>query len=815
MRFELREIASKAAGTYFIVTDNSSVPEIEQTSNLRLFFINSENGPVNTAVFFKQGSTAGFEKIFGKRNRKQEKQGNYSIKSCLEALKTSSIFVINLRKFEDKTDKSDIFGLSASNSEQETKSVPYTSLFNKDGLWKQESENIIDSLTKKHYLNFGNIGSNNISIFVTVAKKSEYETLTSEGDKTLSQTKLEIDEYPALVADDSLKVKDTMVTVWVFDNQFDTATVTTNRYYGNLFNSAGLISTDDLERLSRIPESGFNTKLTGSLIPNLKSEFGDDISINDVVNTKYGSTGLICSINTDLLELEKIDDRPVINHNLQKVYKDDFTLLTTGLYLSHRLQSITEMNFDGSQDLSTVNKANTGLKINVKYLKDETLITENTHKTLIKLTDFGAFELDFGANQIYKDAENKNKLILPTKFGLKVGSTILVKDTVTNKDIWLTVQKLLDHQDVTKTHPTQTDHKYTTELATYEFNGLIPDSVQKITWYAGLKETNSFCTFTNLKAYVKRNEQFTDGTATRQKEILDLMLTPSIQKGFKSLDGVRYLVDCFKSFVEVGYKYQFGELCYYLDKEANKFVRAIVNEPFIKDMARSSNPLFKQSADDVFDLTYIATGGNEQLSTKFLTKFEKGGEMCYFFGSVLDTDGKTEIPSAVYISNKFIAKTYPWDVIANETGYLQINGIPLNPDDKERRALEKFHSNPIIKNKRGFTVFGNETGQLKRTSLSQIHNSELLAYIKESLYNMARDEHFKKGTYNEYLQTEVRVKDFMDSLAMQNAIEANPIVKCNFENNTKDIAKQKIKLIYIEYTNINALDKIVFDLNIN
>lgn len=80
---------------------------------------------------------------------------------------------------------------------------------------------------------------------------------------------------------------------------------------------------------------------------------------------------------------------------------------------------------------------------------------------------------------------------------------------------------------------------------------------------------------------------------------------------------------------------------------------------------------------------------------------------------------------------------------------------------------------------------------------------------------MARDEHFKKGTYNEYLQTEVRVKDFMDSLAMQNAIEANPIVKCNFENNTKDIAKQKIKLIYIEYTNINALDKIVFDLNIN
>ena len=655
MRFELREIASKAAGTYFIVTDNSSVLEIEQTSNLRLFFINSENGPVNTAVFFKQGATAGFEKIFGKRNRKQEKQGNYSIKSCLEALKTSSIFVVNLRKFEDKTDKSDIFGLSASNSEQETKSVPYTSLFNKDGLWKPESENIINSLTKKHYLNFGNIGSNNISVFVTVAKKSEYETLTQEGEKTLSQTKLEIDEYPALVADDSLKVKDTMVTVWVFDNQFDLATVTTNRYYGNLFNSTGLISTDDLDRLSKIPESGFNTKLTGSLIPNLKSEFGDEISINDVVNNKYGSTGLICSINTDLLELESLEDRPVINHNLQDVYQDDFSLKTTGLYLSHRLQAITAQNFDGTQDLSSVVKSNTGLKINVKYLKDVNEITENTHKTLIKLTDFGAFELDFCSSQIYKNAENKNKLVLPTVFGLKVGSTILVK-TTDGKSIWLTVQKLFEHQDVTKLNPSHIDQKYTTELGTYEFNGLIPDSVQKIVWYKGLKETNSLVTFTNLKAYVKRNEQFTDGTATRQNEILDLMLSPSIKKGFKNLTGVRYLVDCFKSFIEVGYKYQFGELCYYLDKEANKFVRAIVNEPFIKDMTRSSNPIFKQSADDVFDLSYVATGGNEQLSTKFLTKFEKGGEMCYFFGSVLDTDGKTEIPSSVYISNQ---SSYP------------------------------------------------------------------------------------------------------------------------------------------------------------
>lgn len=816
MRFELREIASKSAGTYFIVTDNSAVPEIEQTSNLRLFFISSELGPVNTAVFFKQGSMQSFEKIFGKRSRKQEKMGNYSITSCLEALKQSSIFVINLRKFDDKLDKSDILGLSPSNSTQETKNIPYTKLFNLNGLWKQEAENIIDLLgDNKHLLNFGNVGSQNISIFVTVAKKSEYETLTQEGDNTLTATKLAIDEYPALLADDSLKVKDTMVTVWIFNNTFESTTVTTNRYYGNLFNSTGLISTEGLEILSKIPESGFNTKITGSLIPNLKSEFGDDISIDTVVNNKYGNTGLICSINADLLELESLSDRPVINHNLQNVYEDNFTLKTTGKYLSHRLQGITEQTYDGSQEISDWKKDNTAIKVNLEFLKNHDNITEHSQKVLnTKLTEYAGFEIDFGNSPIYKDVENKNKVLLPTSLGLAIGTTILVKDN-TGKHYWLTVQRLTEHIDKELKHSSYEEKKVKFEEALYEFNGLIPDSVSKIIYYRGLKSGNSMVQFSNLKAYVKRQDQFIDGTSTRQQEILDIMLTPSIQKGFKTLSGVRYLVDCFKSYIEVGYKYQFGELCYYLDKKANKFVRAIINEPFIKDMERSTNPLFKQSASDVFDLTYVKTGGNENLSTKFLTKFEKGGEMCYFYPSILDVDGKTEIPSATVVSGKFIAKTYPWDVIANETGYLQINGIPINPDDEERLALEKFHSNPIIKNSRGFTVFGNETGQKKRTSLSQIHNSELLAYIKESLYNMARDEHFKKGTYNEYLQTEVRVKDFMDSLALQNAIEANPVVICNFENNTKDIAKQKIKLISIEYTNINALDKIVFDLNIN
>ena len=41
MDVRIRQIVPKAPGTYFIVTDNSQIQEIEEESRLRIFFINS------------------------------------------------------------------------------------------------------------------------------------------------------------------------------------------------------------------------------------------------------------------------------------------------------------------------------------------------------------------------------------------------------------------------------------------------------------------------------------------------------------------------------------------------------------------------------------------------------------------------------------------------------------------------------------------------------------------------------------------------------------------------------------------------------
>lgn len=318
----------------------------------------------------------------------------------------------------------------------------------------------------------------------------------------------------------------------------------------------------------------------------------------------------------------------------------------------------------------------------------------------------------------------------------------------------------------------------------------------------------------NLTAYKPRTAQFTDGSAAKQSEILDMLISPGIVKGIKGIDGIRYVVDCFKSFVEGSYKYQFGSLMVSLD-QSNKFVRAIINEPFVEDLEKSQNPLFRQSPSFPFDFQYLRTGGNNNYSTKFLTKFSSGAEMCFFYGGGY-VKGTKMTPPAAKASNLFYLKQRPYDVLANETGYIDgIDGLEVNPDDDERAAMEAFGWNPTVKLGSDFTIYGNLTGQKSRTGLQQIHNSELLAYIKETLYNNSKGEAFRKGTYNNYLSTQVSVQNFMDGLALASAVEPNPIVTCDASNNTSEISGQKMKLVKVVYTNINALEKTVFELELH
>ena len=305
MDIKLKEIVGKPAGTYFIVTDKSTITDIEQTSNLRLIFISSPKGAVNTVFIFQKGDVSGFNTIFGKSSRKQEKRGNFSLKTAEQMIQGGPIAVMNLRKFED-IDMVGICGLDSNHAidNEINVEVPYTKCFNTNSLWTIKPKQILGELTQEHLLNLANVGDNDSSVFV-IKSKANIETLTADANLSLRNSSLEIDDYPGL--DFDMLVSDTFVDIYVFDTMFDPKTVGTNKYYGHLFDSEGCIENTSLDELTKIPEAGFNRFITGSLIPDLKNELSEEISIDTLTNSLFAETGIICYINDNVLETENPD----------------------------------------------------------------------------------------------------------------------------------------------------------------------------------------------------------------------------------------------------------------------------------------------------------------------------------------------------------------------------------------------------------------------------------------------------------------------------------------------------------------------------
>lgn len=785
MDIALRQIISKAAGTYFIVTDASQVPTIEAENKMRLFFINSEVGPTNTLFNFPKGDTLGFSSVFGKSSRAQEKKGNFSHSTCLRALISGPISVVNLREFTSE-DKVEYSGLNPNRLLTGSGLTDYTNVFNTNGFWIPKKTNLENfSSIENNLLQFVNVNTNrNLSIFVV--KSTNYDTLTSEGENSLQDTKLEIPEYPLLLAKPETKVKDTFVDVYIFNKDFSSAN--TNPYYGHLF-TGDLLSGDNkidlknLSVLSSINEAGFVTKITGSIIPTLKSEDAVDISIDVLINQYYMQYGVICNINEDIFES------------------------TTASLLD--FYGLNIYDADGAYIDAIEAGRNIYSHVGPTSLTKTTAVYPPVTPTDLELPNYNLIDFTSYLN-LLDDVPIAKTFIGAFEQRLRIGDKLLGID---GSICEITAMEIISIETVI--YDDTEEFEYTKVRYTYSGNLYIDETegIKKIIKYNSFVENGTIIPST-LKSYVLRAEQLLDGTATRQNTILDMMNNPGIVKGIVGTNGIRYVVDCFKSFIEPSYKYQYGQLMVTLDN-SNRFVRAIINEPFIEDLQNSTNPLFKTTPTGNFDWSYVPLGGNKTYSTKLLTKFSTGADMCFFYGPGDIVNTVTKGLSG-QISNLFYLKRYAFDVVANESGYIDnVTELEYNIDDNERAYCERFRYNPIINIDGLYTIFGNNSGTSIRSAQQQIQNSELLAFIKESLYNLSKKEAFKKGNYDDYLRTETESFNFMTSLVLAGAIKSDFIAICNATNNTTEIQKQRIKLVHIEYTPVDSLEKVVFDIKIN
>lgn len=325
-----------------------------------------------------------------------------------------------------------------------------------------------------------------------------------------------------------------------------------------------------------------------------------------------------------------------------------------------------------------------------------------------------------------------------------------------------------------------------------------------------------------LSAYKIRKEQFTNGTNTRQSEILDIMNYPNIVKGLKNAKDYRprYLIDAFKSFIEPSYKYQFGVLAKELSEKSTIFCRAICNEAFIEDMMDSKNPYFRKTPQSNFSTEYVETGGNRKLpGTNTYEKSKDGDCYCFFFGPGLTVDhfGTPIVaPPAGVVSKAFIDKytqKFPYTIVANKTGILSgsnVTGVEIDLDQDDRAPLERVGYNPIIRELgMGIIIFGNNTAQYRvRSAMSKIHVSELIAFIQEQMLAIMKDYNFELNDYQNRLEIKKRADEVMSQILDNGGVLYYENI-CDTSNNTLEIIENDMGILDTVIVPGHGMEKIV------
>lgn len=796
LSIQLQEIASKSAGVYQLVINNTNRARVTPPTTLRLVPINSRRGPVNSLVYINKQDYKGLEEVFGGISSRDERHGNFGIRIAEHCLENGPVLVMNLRRFDDTKDTAGVKGLSAVMGEQnsEIQKEVFTELYNTERLWFPDPERLgeIDS-TKEYGVSIANVGSKKLSVFI---RKSTVKGWDMTVKDWYTKKGKQIPEY----VDPYSKMCDTFLDVFVFQTDFSNAkTNLANENYGHLFTETGIkamyvdnmgVDHDPLNELAQIDDAQFVRKYTGSLIDDLVDASNNVMALASLINAYAATDGLMMYVNPTIIQADNILDydseidgakRPfgidfmgaqrfkLADANVEvaerklgdEITWDGETEVAVPQFMSHPAESSvygkTEIVLaDGSVTITETpdtDKNVAGRMIDCWVKKDEKGIVEayTINHPLIKTGDY---LIGNDSNLVSVTSSNGVGTIGKNYSVVKIGTNapMMFKDSL----------KELAEGAETITLDNGTKIEGLTKTALY----LIYDT--------NLPAEGESLVPMVLDAYTPRAEQFCDGTAARQQDILDLLNEPSFIKGMKILTEYkfRYVVDPFKTYIEPAAKANLANFAETLN------VRVISSMPFTYQFRKSTNPYFRKTPKSPLEVAYIEKGGNAELvaSNSFSLPVDAADKI-WFFGPGMknNSTGREEIVPftgavAKAFLNKFIDGTmFPYTICANESGILSANGMVGTENewtDDERDYLEHMGYNPIITQENiGVTIYGNQTASQRVLSdLSKIHISELVLTIQEEMRKMLKNYVFKYNNYQTRLEIYTKAEEIMKQI---------------------------------------------------
>jgi hypothetical protein len=337
----------KSSGVYTVEIDASENTVLPLTTG-RLIVGSSRVGPFNTVVLINDVRT--LKAVFGEIDPRLEKAGSFFHRTIEVALREGPVFAMNVIPLDiemdttlnlDKANFTTFNTESASNNSiSQTTQWPVVNFFNKRRLWFASTDELNKSknlalgddyvtnpggfgqttITSNKVLSFVNLGNTNTTVWVRKANVTGFDITAKEWYSTIAGSDV---EFPTFVHADDF-ISDYFVEVMVVSGDWTNyLKLSSDPIYKQYFDASGLKDANSANFFA-LREVKVVNRTIGCLIPNFRDQNGTTVSIDTLVNRVFATTGIMCALDADKLELVDLtnttfNDQSMETHRLDIV----------------------------------------------------------------------------------------------------------------------------------------------------------------------------------------------------------------------------------------------------------------------------------------------------------------------------------------------------------------------------------------------------------------------------------------------------------------------------------------------------------------
>ena len=315
----------KSSGVYTVEIDASENVVLPLTTG-RLIVGSSRVGPFNTVVLINDIRT--LRAVFGEIDPKLEKAGSYFHRTIEVALREGPVFAMNVLPLDtyiavpasnlDQAAFTTFNTESAANNDGANQ-YPIVEFFNRQRLWFADADKVnksknlalgddyittpggfgITTSASNKVLSFANLGQSNMTVWVRKANVSGFDVTATEWYASVGGGSV---EFPSFLHPDDF-ISDYFVEVIVVNGDWTNYLKLSNDpIYKSYFDASGLKSANSANFFA-LREIRIINRTIGCLIPDFRDQSGVTVSIDRLVNRAFPTTGLICALDTEKLDL--------------------------------------------------------------------------------------------------------------------------------------------------------------------------------------------------------------------------------------------------------------------------------------------------------------------------------------------------------------------------------------------------------------------------------------------------------------------------------------------------------------------------------